>query len=398
MIFGANVGPLTAVDVYHSSFYDYFLTISFFVGGVIGSLITGLVCYYMGRKKAIILAGFLSAGQIFVIFKMELIGYTVTGVGVGMASVVCPMHVNENAKLEHKGKLGTCYQISKQITIFVIALISYKYKLSDTYFYSIYGCISGGLLFFFALFIRESEYWKSYKLEEKVLLLNSSVIKNPSVGAVHILRGRYILMSVKYAYMIGILLAVTQHATIMNFLSSDKMTSASTIIAIINGITPFVTLALVDEVGRRPLLIIGTMLMAVSELFLAFFQQNSLAYIICHCLFTAGFTVGIGPLYIIVIAELFTPEDKVKAISLLSALAETFNLCLVLIFHSITHHLHIVVTYAVLAVVDVVTVILMWLFLPETKKEGVTIKEDHGRSDSICTTDDVSAHRSEIRS
>ena len=119
-----------ATDFTYTDFWHGFTSSSALIGCIIGSALSGVLATGLGRKRTLILAGimfFISAwgsmcpeSMILPVGKPDLtllvvfnIYRIIGGVGVGLASAVCPMYIGEIAPSRIRGMLVSWNQFAK---------------------------------------------------------------------------------------------------------------------------------------------------------------------------------------------------------------------------------------------------------------------------------------------
>ena len=152
---------------------------------------------------------------------------------------------------------------------------------------------------------------------------------------------------------------------------------ANVLIGVVNLVATVVALAIIDRVGRKPLLLLAAGGMAVSEfcLGLLFWLRPAsvvpiLALVLSCVVF---FAVGLGPGVWVLLSELFPTRIRGRAMSL--ATISLWIACLILTFTFLSLARAITVTGAfwTYAAVCVVTFLFVWKITPETK--GKTLEE-----------------------
>ncbi|ORX44535.1 general substrate transporter [Piromyces finnis] len=93
-----------------------FLLSVFCIGCVIGTLIVPLVCDFFGRKRTILFgAAIFGFGSLFAGIISDLWLFYITriimGIGIGLLSTICPVYIAETAQTEKRGQLITLYQL-----------------------------------------------------------------------------------------------------------------------------------------------------------------------------------------------------------------------------------------------------------------------------------------------
>src|SRR5215469_774578 len=96
-------------------------------GGIIGALLSGVLARFLGRKKSLLLAGFIfTAASAYSAFLPSLDVLSACrfalGFAVGIASFVVPLYLSETAPPAIRGSMGTLFQLMITIGIFLIAL------------------------------------------------------------------------------------------------------------------------------------------------------------------------------------------------------------------------------------------------------------------------------------
>jgi SP family galactose:H+ symporter-like MFS transporter len=94
-------------------------------GGVVGALLSGLFARVLGRKRSLILSGFIfSVGSILSSLLPSLAILSacrfLLGFGVGVSSFVVPLYLSETAPASIRGSMGTLFQLMITIGILLI--------------------------------------------------------------------------------------------------------------------------------------------------------------------------------------------------------------------------------------------------------------------------------------
>src|SRR5215471_3922380 len=96
-------------------------------GGIIGALLSGIFARFLGRKKSLLLAGFIfTAGSAVsaMLPPLQVLSACrfALGFGVGGASFIVPLYLAETAPASIRGSMGTLFQLMITIGIFLISL------------------------------------------------------------------------------------------------------------------------------------------------------------------------------------------------------------------------------------------------------------------------------------
>jgi SP family arabinose:H+ symporter-like MFS transporter len=409
-----------------SSLMEGWYVSSALLGCIAGVAISGKLSNKLGRKKVMLFAAFLFAisaigcalapdATMLILFR--LIG----GLGIGVASVVCPMYIAELAPSQIRGKLITYYQLAITIGILVAYFSNSKIQLnaaeaattSDVYklLFSgeiwrgmfVMGIIPALLFILLILFIPESPRWLALKNKpEKARKILASItnLKQAEVEIAAIqqsLQSRQIkvkeLFRGKLALpmMIGILLTALSQFSGINaiiyygpsilekagFQLSDALGGQVTI-GLVNMAFTFVAIFIIDRGGRKPLLMWGIAGSALSLLFagilFAFNITNGWAILLCIILFIACFAFSFGPVVWVVISEIFPTNIRGEAVAISTMSLWIANWIVGQFFPLLNQWP--AVPFFVFALCCVAALWLTWKKIPETR--GRSLEEIEG--------------------
>jgi MFS family permease len=154
--------------------------------------------------------------------------------------------------------------------------------------------------------------------------------------------------------------------------ASNSMVSAI-IIGLVNVAATAVSFRLVDRLGRRPLLRISLLGMVVSLTLLGVSLESSLGAagswlsLICILAFVASFAIGMGPVFWLLIAEIFPPGARASGASISTAVVWCSNFAVGLVFLPLAGAIGQGPTFWVFAGVCVVALVFVERRVPETK-------------------------------
>lgn len=281
------------------------------LGSALGAWIGGGLADRWGRTRAMQFAAVLfavsSIGQMLPFAIWDLAFWRVlAGFAIGMASVLGPTYIAEVAPPAYRGRLGSFQQLAIVLGIAVSQLVNYVIvRLAsgdvnnellglEAWQWMLGACVVPALLYLlFALNIPESPRYliQAGRIDQarKVLLevegqdcdLDarvaeiSHVLHTEARPTMKDLRGpRFGLLPIVW---IGIILSVFQQFVGINVIfyyssvlwQSVGITQSNSLLisfssSVINIIGTFIAIALVDRIGRRPLLMIGSTGMAIS--------------------------------------------------------------------------------------------------------------------------------------
>jgi len=407
-----------------------FLVASALIGCIIGGIFGGLVSKKLGRKKGLMLAAVLflisalgsAMPEMFIkpigaldhTFSTIFIFYRILGgIGVGLASMLSPLYIAEIAPADSRGKLVSFNQLAIVGGFMVVYFVNYFISRgggSDAWLNAIgwrwmfaSEVIPAGLFLGLLFFVPDTP--------------RSLMLKNKPVEALDVLikvngeaEGRRILSQIENSVVetsgkllsygwaiiiIGIALSVFQQFIGINvvlyyapeiFKSIDPNTDGALLLTIIVGIVNFlftiVAVKTVDKYGRKPLMLIGALGMAVAMLVLGFvFFSGATGYLALGCmmLYVACFALSWGPVVWVLLSEIFPNKIRGKAMAVAVAAQWISNYLVSLTFpmmndnSALTQQFNHGFAYWVYGVMSLLAMWFVWKFVPETK--GKTLEE-----------------------
>ena len=385
---------------------------SLLFGCIIGVISAGKPSDLFGRKKTLMAAALLfivsafgsalaDRLSVFIIFRIT------GGLGVGIASMLSPMYISEISPAARRGRLVSFNQLAIVIGI-LLAFIS-NALLVDTgennwrWMLAVMG-VPALLFFFFLFFAPESPRWlvqkgfseKAFSILEKInggpaarqeiMTIEESIREEEDSGTfseVFSPRMRPILI-------IGVFLCVFSQITGINSIMyyapvifqsiGAAAGSAVTQTAIIGGgnlIFTFVAIALVDRLGRKPLLIGGVtgMIVSLTSIAAAFFLHKTEGYIILLLIlmYIASFSASVGAVTWVIVSEIFPNKLRSKAMSVSIVSLWIANFLLILVFPLMLSRLGGAASFLIFDVMCVILLAFTILKVPETK--GKTLEE-----------------------
>lgn len=433
---------LGADDFTYTDAWHGFTCASALVGCIIGSAISGYLASNWGRKKSLFFAGvmfFISAlGSMepeFLIFEHGVPNFEllvafniyriIGGVGVGLASAICPMYIAEVAPSNIRGTLVSWNQfaiIFGQLVVYFVNFIilgenanpvieamkvlnadeaAWTISMGWRYMFGSEAVPAGLFTLLICLVPETPRYLVMAGRDDKALAILQR-INGATVGS-EILHEIKTTITEKterlftYGVMvifIGIMLSVFQQAVGINAVlyyaprifgdmgMTDPMVN-TVVMGVVNILFTLVAIFTVEKWGRRPLLITGSIGMAVGAFGVALTFGNASMSMVCMVsimVYSASFMMSWGPICWVLIAEIFPNTIRGKAVAIAVAFQWIFNWIVsstfVPMFNMKTagdpdfgHWF----TYGLYGVICVVAAFFVWKLVPETK--GKTLED-----------------------
>lgn len=405
-----------------SAFIHGATTSSALIGCIIGGAISGVLSSRFGRKRSLMLAAFLfflsalgsaypetlfftqgepSMGLLMVFNVYRVIG----GIGVGLASAISPVYIGEIAPANIRGRLVSINQFAIIFGMLVVYFVNWGIANGQSiewinaigwrYMFlseAIPAALFGILLFFVPETPRYLSLTNRHDEALKVLTkINGAEVakgiladirntvehhsgKLWSYGKLVIIIG--ILLSV-FQQFVGINVALYYAPRIFESMGAAKDASMmqTVVMGLVNVVFTLIAIATVDKLGRKPLLIIGSIGMAVGMFAisaLSFFNIIGIATLVFIIIYTASFMMSWGPICWVLISEIFPNKIRGRAVAIAVAAQWTANY-----FISSTYPAMMEfsggVTYGFYGLMAVLSALFVWKMVPETK--GKTLEE-----------------------
>ena len=399
------------------------------IGCILGGAIAGLIGKKFGRKRGLVIAGslfFISAlgsalPEIFIqplgqgnhtLSTVFMIYRFIGGIGVGIASMLSPVYIAEIAPAKDRGKLVSYNQLAIVGGFMVVYFVNYFIALSgdDTWLNDIgwrymfaSELVPVGIFLALLYFVPDTpRSLVSHNKEAKALEILKKV--NGESEAQSILADIKNTLIVKtnsaFTYgwglvIIGVLLSIFQQFVGINvvlyyapeiFKTLDLGTDAALLQTIIVGIVNFlftiIAVKTVDNYGRKPLMLIGAVGMAVAMISLgfAFYAEiGGYAALICMMVYVAAFALSWGPVTWVLLSEIFPNDIRNKAMPIAVAAQWLSNWLVSASFPVMNENSYLVDTfnngfaYWIYGVMSILAAVFVLKFIPETK--GKTLEE-----------------------
>ena len=431
---------LTATDFQYDKLMHGLTSSSALIGCVIGSAISGYCANRLGRRNSLRFASvlfFLSAlGSYypeFLFFEYGKADYSLLiafnlyrvlgGIGVGLASAVCPMYIAEIAPSHLRGTLVSCNQFAIIFGMLIVYFVNYlilgdhqqpiliKDSLTGAFtvssqsdMWTVYegwrymfvseafpAAIFGFLLFFVPktprYLVMKGEHEQAFKILEKVNGANRARVILDEIKATSTEKTERLLTYGLGVIVIGVMLSVFQQAIGINAVlyyaprifenagAEGGGMMQTVIMGIVNIIFTLVAIFTVDRYGRKPLLVIGSVGMAVGAFAVALCDQfgiKGLLPVLSVIVYAAFFMMSWGPICWVLIAEIFPNTIRGKAVAIAVAFQWIFNYLVSSTFPAL-YDFSPMFAYSIYGIICVLAAGFVWRFVPETK--GKTLED-----------------------
>ena len=436
---------MNATDFEYNDLWHGLTSASALIGCIIGSALSGLLSTNLGRKKSLFIAGLLFFVSALGSMEPEFMFFThgepsfslllmfnfyrvIGGIGVGLASAICPVYIGEVAPKQIRGMLVSWNQfaiIFGQLVVYFVNFFILGQHLQPlveemgrglaainpaaqwtvtTGWRYMFGseAVPAGLFALLICFVPETpRYLVSIGRDQSALAVLSKI--NGERRAVKILEDIKSTLAVKteplmtygsLCIFVGIMLSVFQQAVGINAvlyyaprifgdMGMESPMMITVFMGVINILFTLVAIFTVEKWGRKPLLIYGSLGMAIGALGVAFtFGQPGLEMVTAVSLlvYSASFMFSWGPITWVLIAEIFPNTIRGAAVAIAVAFQWIFNFIVSSSFVPM-FNMHLTegdhfghwFTYGLYGVICLLAALFVWKLVPETK--GTTLED-----------------------
>jgi sugar porter (SP) family MFS transporter len=412
-----------------------FAVASALLGAAAGAMSAGRIADRIGRISVMKIAalfflvsafGTALAPNVEIVVFFRIVG----GIGVGIASVIAPAYIAETSPPRIRGRLGSLQQLAIVSGIFLSFVINWLLQKvaggpneqlwlgMDAWRWmflvmAVPAIVYGGLAFT----IPESPRYlvASHKIPEARRVLNMLLgEKNLEITLTRIQETleredkpswkdlRKPAGGIYGIVWVGLGLSVFQQFVGINVIfyysnvlwqavgfSADESAIYTVITSVINVATTLIAIALIDKIGRKPLLLIGSSGMAVTLITMSVIFANAgldeagkpmlegasgVIALIAANLFVVAFGMSWGPVVWVLLGEMFPNRIRAAALGLAAAGQWAANWLITVTFPGLRDHLG--VAYGFYGLCAVLSGLFVWRWVQETK--GVSLEDMHG--------------------
>jgi sugar porter (SP) family MFS transporter len=417
LLFGYDTGVISGALLFigkdfHglSSFDKELLTSLLLIGAAVGALAAGKIADTVGRRPTVLgTAALFVAGVMLAAlapsFVVLVLARVVIGVAVGSASMVVPLYIGEIVPPRIRGALVSFNQLAITSGILVSYLVDYGLASTQNWrlMFSL-AAIPAILMFVGMLFQQESPHWlvaqgREDEAREVLNRVRDGGDIDAEIAEVRDLSAgrsgwREILdPAVRNVMIIGVTLAVFQQITGINtiiyyaptLLSSAGLGNSAALLAnVVNGavnvLMTIVAIRLLDRAGRRPLLLGGTTGMAVGMIVVAMTfaiggsqLHGNTAYIAIAGLliYTGSFAIGLGPVFWLLISEIYPVRIRGRAMSVATMANWGANFVVTVSFLTLLGAIGNAGTFFLFASLSIAALVYFQRRVPETSRRSL---------------------------
>ena len=437
---------LGAGDFIYTDSWHGFTCASALIGCVIGSALSGWMASSLGRKRSLFVAGLLffasalgSMNPEFLFFNhgeasMNLlvvfnIYRVIGGIGVGLSSAICPMYIGEVAPSGIRGMLVSWNQfaiIFGQLVVYFVNFMILGQHTNpiiesigeginavapgsdpwaiETGWRYMFGseAVPAGLFALLICFVPETprylvmvgEDTKAQRILERI---NGATVAQEILHDIKETITEKTEKLFSYGFLcifIGIMLSVFQQTVGINAvlyyaprifgdMGMDNPMVQTVIMGVVNILFTLVAVFTVEKWGRKPLLISGSIGMAIGAFGVALtFGKTGLEIVtmLSIMVYSASFMMSWGPICWVLIAEIFPNTIRGKAVAIAVAFQWIFNWIVSSSFVPMFNmrlgddaNFGHWFTYGLYGTICVIAAIFVWRLVPETK--GKTLEQ-----------------------
>ena len=389
------------------------------LGAVIGAALSGAITDMFGRKKVLIVTAILFAigaigASLAANVAMIVLFRLIIGIAIGVASYAAPLYISEISPPQMRGALVSLNQLMITCGIVVSYLVDYALSLGANEWRWMFGlgAIPAVILVIGMITLSESPRWliSRNKIAEARAALARVIPQDKIETEINSIKGSLTAKEgswkellqpwIRPALVVGIALAFFQQMTGINTIiyyaptifefagfESHKVAILATVgVGAVNVFMTVVAIWFIDKIGRKPLLYMGMTGMTISlgVLGLAFHMPSmtgalKMITVLSVVFYIASFAISLGPIFWLMISEIYPLNVRGRAMSLATVANWGFNAIVASTFLTLTEKLGKSGAFWFYAIVCAVGIAFCYLYVPETKGHSLEEIEAHLR-------------------
>jgi sugar porter (SP) family MFS transporter len=420
LLFGYDTGVISGAVIFIKkdfglrTFPQELVVSMVLVGATIGAISGGRLADRFGRRLTLIATSLIFvAGAIICAtapsFTILVAGRVVVGLAIGLSSTTVPVYISETAPPEARGWQVSLFQLAITIGILAAYLVDYAFAESAAWRWMLgLAVVPGAILGLGMIFLPESPRWLAKyahpeaarsvlarirggaDIESEWHDIEESLAHSEEHGS----WADLLHPAVRPALIVGMGLAIFQQVTGINtviyyaptIIQASGVSSASVAIlttagiGLVNVLMTIVAMWLIDRVGRRPLLLTGITGMIITLGILGFVFHTSaqnpvVAWVAVVTLmaYVACFAISLGPIFWLLIAEIYPLQIRGEAEGTAAATNWIFNLLVSMTFLTLVELMGPSWTFWLYGLLAVGALFFSYYLVPETK--GRTLEE-----------------------
>lgn len=378
------------------------------IGAAIGALFSGKLAEAIGRKKVL-----LGCAILFAItgvstgwannFTVFLISRIASGAAVGAAALVCPIYLAEISPSTVRGRVVSFYQLAITFGLILAYLSNYLLlNVGDNNWRWMFSSQAlPSLLFFVGLFfVPESPRWligkgKNQKADTILKTIGGELYANEEIKSIKASFSQVIKenfadifnKNVVHIVWIGIFVAVFSQIDGQNSLLSyapeifkqvgfgqDTAFLQTVLIGVMFFVFTFVAISTIDKIGRKKLLLIGSVLLALICFAVSIcFSINAPGYfmVIGVMLFIAVYASTLGPVTWVALSEIFPNKIRGNAMAVSTLALWIANFFTTWAFPIMQKNFGLPITFGIHGFICLAYFFYVTKYVPETKGKSL---------------------------
>jgi sugar porter (SP) family MFS transporter len=414
LLFGFDTGVISGAqlfigkDLHSSTSAQSWFVGALLLGAVTGALVAGFLADLISRKWTIF-----AAGVVYVVAALWsglaqstgslIAARAVLGLAVGTASFVTPLYISEHVPPKLRGGTVSFNQLMITSGIFIAYLVDYFFKdVTNNWRWMLaLGALPGIVLTLGMLLVPHTPRWllqqgredearavlKRTRDDESGIDDEVNEVKEITEAESQVALRDLVAPSIRPMLVVGIGLAFFQQfvgvntviyysPTILKFtgLTSDQSITQALSVGITNVVFTVAAILMLDKVGRRKLLLGGTVMLTVALVVLGvFFSSSNLEHnyawiaLVALIVYIASFALGLGPVFWLMIAEIFPLRERSHAMAVCTIVNWGANFLISYFFLDLVSRISTKGTFWLYAGFGVLAVIFFAFKVPETK-------------------------------
>jgi len=381
---------------------------SLYVGCIVGAILFGKITEKLGRKSSLMLVSI-----IFIISSIlmgladssnELVFWRiVAGFSVGGASILSPLYIAEISPQSIRGKMVSMNQLAIVIGILLAYMTNYYLSHLENNWRLMFmsGCLPAGLFILLGWILPESPKWliykrntekgmksllKIYSQEESAAELNEIQERNQKTASQNKVTWLSVFSNKNYLVLvlIAVVIAVFQQISGANAvlfyapiifekvgMNIESQLFIQILIGSVNLVFTLIAIRLVDQVGRKKLMLIGAGMMSILLFFIgfsfegSFIPQEFLSVLVL--LFIGTYAATLAPVTWVIISEIFPFQIREQGMAIASAMLWIACFAITYIFPVMLEVLSTLQTFLTFAVLCAIFFFFLYFVVKETK-------------------------------